>query len=318
MKKLTIAAVLATALTTSFAAVAQDYPSGQVTIVVPYSPAGSADPVARFIANELQNKWGETVVVDNRPGAGATIGTAHVAAAPPDGQTILLTTSAYTTAPAIYKDLPYDPLAMVPVAMPSRSEFVITVGQGVKATSVPELIEEAKSRDMFLATAGLGSSTHFAGELFSAAAGIKVEPVHYKGGTEAMVDLMGGRADIYAGSITAVGANVKSGQIRALAVMSDERAPGLPDVPSTAELGLEGADSGFWLGVFAPEGTPDAIVQKLNADITDVVTSAAGKEFLTSLDSTATSLTPAEFKALVDGEITQWSELAAARGIVAE
>lgn len=310
-----MATALALATTT---VMAQDYPSKTVTIVVPYSPSGSSDPVARFIANELQTKWGQTVVVDNRPGAGSTIGTAYVASAPADGYTILLTTSAYTTAPAVYDDLPYDPLAMVPVAMPSESPFVITVGSQVKANTVEELIEEGKSRDLFLATAGLGSSTHFAGELFTGAVDMSVEPVHYKGGTEAMVDLMGGRADIYAGSITAVLGNVQGGQIRALAVMGAERAAALPDVPSTEELGIQGASSGFWLGVFAPEGTPEDIVEKLNQDITEVLASDGGQEFLAKIDSKAVAMSPAEFRELVEKEVAQWKTLAEERGIVAE
>lgn len=302
----------------STAVIAQEFPSQTVTIVVPYSPSGSADPVARYIAGELQEMWGQTVVIDNRPGAGSTIGTAYVSEAPADGHTILLTTSAYTTAPAVYDDLPYDPLAMVPVAMPSKSQFVITVGSQVKATTVEELVEESKSRDIFLATAGLGSSTHFAGELFTAATGIEMEPVHYKGGSEAMVDLMGGRADIYAGSMTAVLGSVKGGQIRALAIMGAERGDALPDVPSTEELGITGASSGFWLGVFAPAGTPDDIVQKLNKDIVAVLANDKGKEFLTKLDSTAVDMSPAEFKELVSTEIDQWKKLAAERGITAQ
>src|SRR5690606_2318652 len=134
--KLLLASILTALALTTTTVVAQDYPTKTVTIVVPYSPSGSADPVARYVANELQTKWGQTVIIDNRPGAGSTIGTAYVAEAPADGHTILLTTSAYTTAPAVYDDLPYDPLAMVPVAMPSQSQFVITVGSQVKANTV--------------------------------------------------------------------------------------------------------------------------------------------------------------------------------------
>lgn len=318
MKRIITAAIAG--LLAAPGAFAQDYPqAGPVTIVVPYSPSGSTDPVARFVAAELQTKWDQSVIVDNRPGAGSTIGTAYVATAEPDGYTILLTTSAYTTAPAVYDDLPYDPLAdLIPVAMPSEAQFVVTAGASVESDTMEEFIEEAKGREIFLATAGLGSSTHFAGELVTSAAGISATPVHYKGGSPAMVDLIGGRADIYVGSMTAVLANIKGGQIKALAVMGAERANALPDTPSTEELGLKGASSGFWLGVFAPAGTPDEIVQKLNADITEVLSSEKGKAYLETLDSTATDMSPAEFGTLVEEEIGQWKTLAKERGIAAQ
>lgn len=300
-------------------AAAQDYPTGPVTIVVPYSPSGSADPVARYIAGELQEKWGQPVVIENRPGAGSTIGTAYVAAAAGDGHTILLTTSAYTTAPAVYDDLPYDPIGdLRAVALPANSPFVITAGARVEAESLTDLMETAGDTQYFLATAGLGSSTHFAGELLSAAINLNVEPVHYPGGSEAMVDLMGGRADIYVGSITAVLGNVQAGQIRALGVLGAERAAALPDVPSTEELGIEGASSGFWLGVLAPRSTSDEIVNKINADMIEVLSSEKGAAFLTKLDSTLNPMSAAEFDELVEAEIEQWKVLAEQRGIKAE
>ncbi|MEO3388010.1 tripartite tricarboxylate transporter substrate-binding protein [Mesorhizobium sp. CAU 1741] len=317
MKYLMTAALAAVIL--AGPAAAQDYPSKAVTIVVPYSPSGSADPVARFIAGELQEKWGQPVVIENRPGAGATIGTAYVATAPADGYTIMLTTSAYTTAPAVYDDLPYDPINdLKAVALPATSQFVVTAGPEFEADSLSELMEIADDREYFLATAGLGSSTHFAGELLSAAIGLNAVPVHYPGGSDAMVDLMGGRADIYVGSATAVLGNVKGGQIKALGVFGAERADALPDVASTEELGIKGASSGFWLGVFAPGETSDEIVEKINADMIEVLSTEEGKAFLATLDSTLSTMSPAEVSELVAAEIDQWKVLAADRGIKAE
>lgn len=316
MKKTLCSAMALLLLTT--ASFAQDYPTGTVTIVVPYSPSGSTDPMARFLASELQELWGVTVLVDNRPGAGSTIGTAYVANASGDGLTLLLTTPAFTTAPAVYDDLPYDPQAMVPVAMLANSSYVLTVGASVKANTIAELIEETKTRGFFMATSGLGSSTHFAGERFVAATGIETEPVHYKGGTEAMVDLMGGRADIYVAAVAAAIGNIKGGQIRALAVMGDERAAGLPDVPAASELGIDNVSSNFWLGVFAPEGTSDEIATKINNDMLTILRGEEGQTFLATLDSTLPSLTPAEFEQVVDEEIDQWKLLAAERGIAAQ
>ncbi|WP_162300793.1 Bug family tripartite tricarboxylate transporter substrate binding protein [Alkalilacustris brevis] len=318
--KRTFAATAVAALMSTGAAFAQDYPTGTVTIVVPYSPAGSTDPAARFIAGELQEKWGVNVTVENRPGAGATIGTAHVATTPADGYTILLTTSAYTTAPAVHDDLPYDPVNdLRAVAMPSSAQFVVTAGASVESETLSEFLEnEAAEREIFLATAGLGSSTHFAGELLAAATGMNAVPVHYSGGSDAMVDLIGGRADIYVGSMTAVLSNVQAGQIKALGVFGADRARALPDTPSTEELGIEGASSGFWLGVFAPAGTPEEIITKLNEDITAVMTSDAGTAYLENLDSNVGTMSAAEFQAMVEAEIEQWKVLAAERGIAAD
>jgi tripartite-type tricarboxylate transporter receptor subunit TctC len=310
-----IAAVVA-AILAAPAALAQNYPTGTVTIVVPYPPAGSVDPVARFVAAELQEMWGKSVVVSNRPGAGATIGTAYVAKAPADGHTILLTSSAYTTAPAVYKTLPYDSFKdLVPVAMAMKSQFVVVVGSSVKAAKFADLLQESKSRKLFMGTAGLGSSTHFAGELVTTAVGMKVEPVHYKGGRDVMIDLLGGRADLYVGSVTFVAPNVKAGKIKALAVLGDSRVATLPGVPSTQELGIKGADSGYWMGIFVPTGTSSGIVAKLNKDVTAVLATKKGQSFLASLDSTSATLSPAQFSDLIKTEIAQWQELAKARGI---
>jgi tripartite-type tricarboxylate transporter receptor subunit TctC len=299
---------------------AQQYPSQDVTIVVPYSPAGSTDPFARFLASELQQMWGVNVSVDNRPGAGSTIGTAYLATQPADGYTIMVTTSAYTTAPAVYDELPYDPLTdLVAVALPSSSQFVVTAGPSIESQNLTDfLANEAAEREIFMATAGLGASTHFAGELLAAATTLNVVPVHYSGGADAMIDLIGGRADIYVGSITAVLPNIQAGQIHALGVLGANRIDLLPDTPSTEELGIAGASSGFWLGVFAPGGTPDEIVQQLNADITTVVTSEAGGAYLANLGSDPGTMSAAEFQAMVESEIAQWITLAEERGISAQ
>lgn len=318
MKRLLITATAAFA-TLALPTFAQDFPTRDVTIVVPYGPAGSTDPFARFLAVKLQEKWGVNVIVENRPGAGSTIGTAYVATQPADGHVIMVTTSAYTTAPAVYDELPYDPFNdLEAVALPSTSQFVVTAGASIASETLTDfLANEAAEREIFLATAGLGASTHFAGELLAAATGMDIIPVHYGGGNDAMVDLIGGRADIYVGSITAVLPNVQAGQIKALGVLGATRATALPDVASTEELGIEGASSGFWLGVFAPGGTPEDIVAKLNADITAVVTSDEGTAYLANLDSVAGTMSPAEFSALIEAEIAQWVTLAQERGIEA-
>ena len=318
MKRNALAALAALSMLPG-AAMAQDYPTRDVTIVVPYSPAGSTDPVARFIAQELQQMWGQNVVVENRPGAGATIGTAYVATQPADGYTLLLTTAAFATAPSVYDDLPFDPVAdMIPVVQPGYAQFVVTAGPSLKARTTAELVEEVKGREVFLATAGLGASTHFAGELYAQAAGLDAVPVHYKGGSDAQVDLMGGRADLYVGSTAAVLGNISGGKTRAIAVLGDTRADALPDTETTAEAGLSGADSSFWWGVFAPAGTPDDVVRKVHDDILTAVQSDSGKEWMKNHDASVKPLSTEEFTALVRDEIDQWKTLAKERGIEAK
>lgn len=317
--KLLLTSAMAALVAFTLPAFSQDFPNRNVTIVVPYGPAGSTDPFARFLATQLQDMWGVNVVVENRPGAGSTIGTAYVATQPADGHVIMVTTSAYTTAPAVYDELPYDPMKdLTAVALPATSQFVVTAGSSIASENLTGfLANEAADREIFLATAGLGASTHFAGELLAAATGMKIIPVHYGGGNDAMVDLIGGRADIYVGSITAVLPNVQAGQIKALGVLGATRANSLPDTPSTEELGIQGASSEFWLGVFAPAGIPDDILTKLNADISTVVTSDAGKAYLANLESVPGTMSPSEFTTLIEKEIGQWTTLAQDRGIKA-
>jgi len=314
----TMAAALAvTAL--PFAAQAQDWPTKDVTIVVPYSPAGSTDPVARFLGQELQQMWGQNVVIENKPGAGATIGTAYVATQPADGHTILLTTAAYTTAPAVYKELPYDPINdLIPVAQAGFTQFVVTAGPSVKSEDLAGFQEEAKERQVFLATSGLGSSGHFVSELFARAAGLPdALPVHYKGGSPAQVDVIGGRADIYIGSALAVLGNVEAGKTKALLVMGDTKAAQMPDTPTATEAGLQGADVTFWWGVFAPAGTPDDVVQKIHDDIMTVLESDKGQEWMSTNSAAVRNYSVEEFTTLVADEIEQWKALAEERGIEA-
>ncbi len=313
---LTIAAAL---LALTGGAVAQEFPTKPVTLVIPYAPGGSTDPLGRFLAAELQELWGQTVVVENRPGAGGTIGAAHVSQTAPDGYTIMFTTSSYTTAPAVNKDLPYDPVNdLTAVAMPGFSPYLMVAGANVKSDTLTDFLAEAKEREMFLATAGLGSSTHFAGELFSVASGIPMTPVHYGGGGEAMLDLMGGRSDIYVGSMTAVINNVRNGTVKPIALFGEERVASLPEVEATHEHGLTGGEAGLWFGVFTSPGVPKEIVDKLNTDILAVMASEKGAAFLAELETQPTTLSADEFAEVVRNEVAQWTALAEERGIVAE
>ncbi|MDF3907567.1 tripartite tricarboxylate transporter substrate binding protein [Paracoccus sp. AS002] len=290
---------------------AQDFPTRPVTLVIPFGPGGSTDPVGRYLAEALQEKWGQPVVVSNVPGAGSTIGTTSVAKAESDGHTLLFTTAAYTTAAASFEKLPYDAKEdIIPVAITTTTPYVVVGSSKLEAASPEELKTLSETRPLFLATAGLGSSAHFAGELFLRALGTQFKPIHYKGSAEAMLDMVAGRSDIYVGSVTAAVENITSGQVRALAVLGSERSASLPDVPTTAELGLD-ASAFQWFGVFAPKGTDPAIIQKINADVNEAMAADAGKELAAKFGATVKSMSPEEFSEFVHKEIDLWSDLAA-------
>lgn len=291
-------------------AAAADWPESTVTVVVPFSPGSAVDPAARFLAGELQDLWGVSVVVENKPGAGSTIGASQVARSAPDGTVLLFTSAAFATTAAIYKNLPYEPLKLEPVVQASQASFIFTGSPKLKANTLPELVAESKERQLFLATAGLGSGVHLAGELFVQAAGIASKTVHYKGGSEALLDLMAGRADIYVGTTVGIGSNVADKSVKGFAVFGDRRAASIPDIPTTTELGLKGLEIGFWLGMFAPPGTSPEIIAKVNADVSKVFQSDKGQEFLRKIDSVHKPLSPGDFKNLVQGEIEVWKALA--------
>lgn len=314
---LTTAILAATMLATP--ALAQSFPERAVTIVVPYSPGGNSDVFARFLATDLQELWGVPVIVENRPGAGSMLGTAHVSQAAPDGHTILLTTSAYVTAPAVYGELPYKPLEdLIPIGMVGYVAYLLVGGADVEVATLGEFIELAKTEHLIAATAGLGTTTHFAVEKFMEVNGLDLTVVHYGGGGDALVSLLSGESDLYTTSVAVSADNIRTGAITAFAVMGEDRVSALPDVPTTAELGYADLDVSQWLAVFAPSGVPDDIVEQLNADINAVVETDAFRDRVRSIDVIVDTTTLDEFAEIVETEIVMWGELAAARGISAQ
>lgn len=308
----------ATALALGLAASAQaaDFPSKPVTIVVPYSPSGNTDVFTRHVAPYLEELWGTSVVVDNKPGGGSMIGTAHVAQSEPDGHTLLITTSAYVTAPAIQDGLPFDSRTdLIPIANVGYVSYILVTNAESEFETLEQFVEASKSEPKFAATAGLGTTTHFAMESFIADSGANVEVVHYKGGGPAVVSILSSETDIYGSSVSSAGKNLDAGKIRALAVLGKERIPVLPDVPSTAELGYPDLEIKQWVGVFAPAGTDPAIVEKLNADINAVLQNQGLIDTLTPLDWNLNQSTLDGFAAQVDQELTKWKALAVEKGI---
>lgn len=290
---------------------AQDFPTRPVTLVIPFGPGGSTDPVGRYLAEALQEKWGQPVIVSNKPGAGSTIGTTTVATAEGDGHTLLFTTAAYTTAAASFEKLPYDAKTdIIPVAMTTTTPYMVVGSSKLAANTTAELKALSETRPLFLATAGLGSSAHFAGELFLRALDAPLKAIHYKGSAEAVLDMVAGRSDVYVGSVSAAVENVNSGQVKAIAILGAERSESLPDVPTTAELGIE-ASAFQWFGVFAPKGTDPAIVARINADVNAVMAAEAGIEIAKKFGASVKSMSPEEFRDFVHNEIDLWSRLAA-------
>ncbi|POF32172.1 Bug family tripartite tricarboxylate transporter substrate binding protein [Roseibium marinum] len=314
MKSILTAALMAVGLTQPLAA--QDFPSGPVTIIVPYSPSGNTDVFTRHLAPYLEEQWGQPVVIDNRPGGGSMVGTAQAAQAKPDGHTLLITTSAFVTAPAIQDALPFDPREdLTPVANVGHVSYILVTNGDSEFNTLEEFIDASKKAPKFAATAGLGTTTHFAIEKFIADSGADVDVVHFKGGGPAVVSILSNETDIYGSSVSSAGENLKNGKVKALAVLGNERIDALPDVPSTGELGFPDLEIKQWVGVFAPAGTDPAIIRKLNADVNTALKNEAFVATVTPLDWTLRESTPEGFAEQVDAELNKWKALAVKQGI---
>lgn len=313
--KLTIS-ILLVALGIAEPVVAQNHPTGPVTLVVPYSPSGNVDIFVRHLAPYLKEIWGQPVVVKNLPGGGSMVGSAMVTQARPDGLTLLVTTSAYVTAPAIQPNLPFDPREdLVPVANVGYLNYILITSGRSDLDTFDKFVADGKENPKFGATAGIGTATHFALEKFIQDSGALVDVVHYKGGGPAIVSILSGETDIYVSSVTTTGENLTSGRVRALAVLGNERIDALPNVPSTGELGYPDLEIKQWVGMFAPAGTAPAIIEKLNADVNVALKNEAFVAKVRPLDWNLQESTPGDFADAIDEELTLWKSLAEARGI---
>jgi tripartite-type tricarboxylate transporter receptor subunit TctC len=225
----------------------------------------------------------------------------------------------FTMNPAVQPSLPFDPATdFAPVAMLGRTPLVLVTGPAVDSKTLDEFMEVAKSRDLKYATSGLGNVNQFAAELLNDAAGLKMTPVHYKGGSEAMTDVIGGHVDLFMSSMTQALPLIRDGQMNGLAVTGDERAEAAPEIPTFAEEGVEGMNIGQWWGIFAPAGIPDDVVQKLNDDINTVLESDKTKEFLAKDGAVPVPMEPAEFNDFVQSELQKWADIAEKAGIRAQ
>lgn len=311
-----IAAIVSVCLAMPVRAGEAVYPSRNVTIVVPFAPGGSADILTRGLGKGLAEAWGVSIVVDNRPGAASMIGAEHVANAEADGYRLLHATSSYPGAVAMRLKLPFDPVAsFVPVAMIARAPFVLTVHPSVPVRTVKEFIEIAKKRQLTYSSSGAGGSNHFATELFTLMAGIKMIHIPYKGVAPAVVGLIGGDVDVILASSPGVMAQVKAGRARAIAVSSLEPSPLVPGVPSIAQSGLPGYSYENWWGLLAPGKTPPHIVQAINAGVNKVLVSPEMKQLLEREGAMPTPLSVAQLADLLQREIAAYRKMAQAAGM---
>lgn len=297
------------------------YPVKPVRLIIPFPPGGSNDVVGRMFGAQLSERLGQQVVAENRGGAGSIIGTDAAAKSAPDGYTLLLASIAYAFAPAMYKSVPYDPAkAFVPVGIIGSGPVVLVVHPSIPVKTVKELIELAQKKpgELRLASAGIGSFQHLAGELFRLQSNIKWLHIPYKGGGPAMADVAGGHADVMMSSLIQTTPQIRAGRLRALGVSGLKRSAALPDSPTIAEAALPGYDATNWWGVIAPTGTPQPIVDRLYKEISVIVASAETRKRLEAEGAEAVQMTPAEFGKFIAAETTKWSRVVREAGIVGE
>ncbi len=299
-------------------AFAQSYPNHAIRLVVPFPAGGTTDILARAAAQKLTETLGQSVVVDNRPGAGGNIGAELVAKAAPDGYTLLMgTVGTHAINPSLYTKMPYDHIKdFVPVVLVAGVPNVLVVNPSLPINSVADLIKLAKAKPgtINFASSGSGTSIHLSGELFKTMAGVDMTHVPYKGSAPALQDLMGGQVQIMFDNLPSSLALIKAGKLRAIAVTSLKRAPALPDVPTIAESGLPGFEASSWFGILAPAGTPAPIVAKINAEVNKWLQSPDAKEQLLAQGAEAAGGSPEQFVAHIRAETDKWAKVVKASG----
>ena len=291
---------------------AQDFPSRPVRIIVPFSPGGAVDGPTRVVAQELSKRLGQQVVVDNRPGAGATIGTEAVAKSAPDGYTLLLASQTNAISATLYTKLSFNPIDdFAPISLIGREPGVVVVHPSLPVKTVQELIELARSQpgQIDYASSGNGSGQHlFAAQLFSMA-GVQLNHVPYRGSGQATTDLIAGVVKVGVPGLAGMLPHIRSGKLRALAITGSHRSPQLPDVPTLAESGYPGYSAYVWLGLLAPKGTPAAIIDLLNREVLAALGTPEVKGYMANASIEALGSTPAEFGAFFRAERDTWARV---------
>ena len=301
---------------------AAQYPQRPVTWIVPFPPGGGTDISARTVAAKLGEKWKQTVVIENRAGAAGIVGADAAAKARPDGYTLLIVNVGIVSInPALYPKLPYDAdKAFAPISLLCELPFVLMASPKFAPGSVRELIAYAKANPdkVTYASSGSGGSPHLTAELFQLLTGTKMTHVPYKGGGPAMIDLMAGHVDILFASVLEGSGHIKAGKLKGLAVTHAKRNPALPDVPTISEAGVKGGESGSWIALLAPAGTPDAVIRKLNSDVKEVVADPEVRDKLIGQGAVPQSTTPAELQKLIDADLARYGKIIREKGLKAE
>jgi tripartite-type tricarboxylate transporter receptor subunit TctC len=305
-------ALASVALATAWSAAAQSYPARPIRVVVAQSTGGNADFVARAFSQHLAERFGQQVVVDNRPGGAGIIGTEIVARAVADGYTLLLAPTGFSINPGLYSKLPFDPQRdFAPVSLLGISFAVVVVNPQSPVRNIPDLIALARSRpgQLHFASSGMAAATHLAGELFNSMAGVRIAHVAYKGAPPALVDLAGGRIDVMFASPPSAMPLVRSGRLRAIATTGSKRAAYLPDMPTIAESGVPGYENTIWQALLAPARTPAAVITRLYREISDIAKQPEMRERMAADGSEALGTTPQEAARFISAEIARYTRL---------
>ena len=293
-------------------ALAQTWPAKPVKIIVPFAAGGPADVYARFLSQRLQDAFGQSFVVDNRPGAGSVIGTDAAAKAAPDGYTLLLMSNAHTVNETLIPTKPFQLMRdFVAVAPINYSDLVLVANPAVPASTVGALIALAKAQPgkVNYASSGPGTPYHMAGELFKSMAGIYLVHIPYRGSSGARTDVIGGQVDVMFDAVTTMAEQVKAGKVKALATTGRQRSDVLPDVPTMSEAGVPGYEATIWLGLMAPKGTPRAVVDRLNAEVSRIVGQPEIKQLWGKQGAVPLVMSPDVFDKYVRDDIEKWSRV---------
>ena len=321
MTKVLCSLVLLFALVISANSIAQSYPTRTVRVLVPYAPGGGSDILGRMLSPKVSEELGQQFVIDNRPGGNATIGTQMMARAAPDGYTLGVVDNAFTTNPSLFRNLPYDALKdFAPVTVMASSPFILLVHPSLPVKTAKELVALAKARpgQLTFASAGGGTGSHLSMELFRVVTGISLIHVPYKGAGPAVTGILSGEATIFFALPAAMTQHVKAGKARALAVTDARRYPGLPDVPTLVEAGIQGVDANPFWGVVAPAGTPAAIIDRLHVAYAKHINAEDMRKRLVGMAFVPVANTPSEFAAFIKADAAKWDKVIQSAGIQAQ